>query len=242
MNCVQLLRKEQLTNERGIRSSANGLNVLRPLVIFGAGGQAVSVVNVALSVGYAIKCFIDKDKKDSDLLGYRIIGDIVELDNFRAFSFAIAIGDNAARERLYRDLMTTAGNLHFPALVHSSALVSHFCEIKDGSVVMPKAVIGPNSKVGKFCVINTQASIDHDCVMLDYSSLAPAAVTGGNVEIGLRSAISIGATIKHGIKIGDDCVVGANSYLNKDLPNNQVAYGIPAKKVRVRNIGDAYLK
>jgi acetyltransferase-like isoleucine patch superfamily enzyme len=106
---------------------------------------------------------------------------------------------------------------------------------------MPKACIGPNSKIGKFCLINTQSSIDHDCVMFDYSSLAPSAVTGGSVAIGPRSAISIGAKIKHGLKIGKDSIVGANSYLNKDLPNNQVAYGTPAKQVRARSIGDLYL-
>jgi len=33
------------------------------LVIVGAGGHAVSVANVALSVGYKIECFIDKKKK-----------------------------------------------------------------------------------------------------------------------------------------------------------------------------------
>ena len=231
-----------MTKEIDSNSVASSANKLRPLVIFGAGGHAVSVANVALSAGYEIKHFIDKNKKGSDLLGYSIIGDIAELDNVEAFSFAIAVGDNAVRERIYKELTAKTENLHFPALVHSSAVVSYFCEVKDGAVVMPKAVIGPNSKVGKFCLINTQASIDHDCVMLDYSSLAPAAVTGGNVKIGVRSAISIGAIIKHGLKIGDDSVVGANSYLNKDLPNNQVAYGTPAKQVRTRNIGDAYLK
>jgi serine acetyltransferase len=35
--------------------------------------------------------------------------------------------------------------------------------------------------------------------------------------------------------------VGANSYLNKDLANNQVAYGTPAREIRDRNIFDAYL-
>jgi len=77
--------------------------------------------------------------------------------------------------------------------------------------------------------------------MSDFCSLAPAAVTGGNVKIGMRSAISIGAVIKHGITIGNDCVIGANSFLNKDLPHNIVAYGVPARKVRNRNIGDSYL-
>ena len=228
--------------ERESNSCASSAPHLRPLVIFGAGGHAVSVANVALSAGYTIKHFVDKNKKGLDLLGYKIIGDLTELDNTNNFSFAIAVGDNAVRERIHKELVSANPSLHFPSLVHSSAVISFFTEIGDGAVVMPKAVIGPNSKVGKFCLINTQASIDHDCLMLDYSSLAPAAVTGGTVKIGLRSAISIGATIKHGLKIGDDSVVGANSYLNKDLPNNQVAYGTPAKQVRARNTGDAYLK
>ena len=223
-------------------SYANNLLQLRPLVIFGSGGHAVSVANVALSAGYKIECFIDGKKNGSDLLGYKIMGDIAGLGNADSFSFAIAIGDNAARETVYKDLIEKIPNLYFPSLVHTSAVISFFTEIGDGTVVMPKAVLGPNSKVGKFCLINTQASIDHDSVMLDYSSLAPGALTGGNVEIGLRSAISIGAIIKHGLKIGDDSVVGANSYLNKDLPNNQVAHGTPAKQVRARKVGDGYLK
>lgn len=230
------------TRDRESSSCAGSASHLPPLVIFGTGGHSLSVANVALSAGYTIKYFVDKNKKGLDLLRCKIIGDLTELDNINNFSFAIAVGDNASRERIHKELASVAPNLHFPPLVHASAVISFFSEIGDGTVIMPKAVIGPNSKVGKFCFINTQASIDHDCVMFDYSSLAPAAVTGGAVTIGLRSAISIGATIKHGLIIGDDCVVGANSYLNKDLPNNQVAYGTPAKQVRARNIGDSYLK
>ena len=214
---------------------------LRPLIIFGASGHAVSVANVALSAGYEIQCFIDKNREGSNLLGYSICGGLEELETLDRFSYVIAVGDNATRERIYKKLFVEAPNLHFPPLVHSSAVISYFAEIEDGAVVMPKAVIGPNTKVGKFCLVNTQASIDHDCVMLDYSSMAPAACTGGCVTIGLRSAVSIGAIIKHGVKIGDDCVIGAGSYLNKDLASNQVAYGMPAKPVRKRIIGDEYL-
>jgi acetyltransferase-like isoleucine patch superfamily enzyme len=65
---------------------------------------------------------------------------------------------------------------------------------------------------------------------LIHYSLAPVAVTGGNVKIGFRSTISMGASVKHGVSIGDDSVLGANSYLNNDLENNQVAYDVSAKK------------
>ena len=62
------------------------------------------------------------------------------------------------------------------------------------------------------------------------------------MQVGLRSAVSIGAVVKHGIIIGDDCVIGANSYVNQNLSKNQVAYGSPAKPVKLRNQGDPYLK
>ena len=215
---------------------------LMPLVIIGSGGHAVSLANVALSCGYKIQYFVDKKQKGLDFLGFKVIGDLAELENTENFAYAIAVGDNAVREAIYIELIDVRPHLYFPPLVHSSAVISSFTQIGDGTVVMPNAVIGPNSKVGNFCLINTKASIDHDCTMLDYSSLAPGAVTGGRVTIGRRSVISIGATIKHGISIGDDSLVGANSYLNQDLISNQIAYGTPAKQVRARKAGDIYLK
>ncbi|HEY0684029.1 MAG TPA: acetyltransferase [Steroidobacter sp.] len=213
----------------------------RHLVIVGAGGHAVSVASVALSAGYEINCFVDANKRGATLLGIGVIGNISELDLKDELSFAIAVGDNAVRERLHAELVRQYGDLRFPSLIHQSAVLSSFSEIGEGTVVMPKAVIGPNSRVGRFCLLNTQASIDHDCAMLDFSSLAPGAITGGTVQIGRRSAISIGAVIKHGLKIGHDTVVGANSYVNRDLPDNVVAYGNPAKAVRSRSVGDPYL-
>jgi acetyltransferase-like isoleucine patch superfamily enzyme len=106
---------------------------------------------------------------------------------------------------------------------------------------MPGSVIGPNSVVGKFCLLNTHSSIDHDCIMSDFSSLAPRATTGGNVKIGHRSAICIGATVKHGLSIGDDSVLGANSYLNFNLPSNKTSWGSPAKIIKERHPSDKYL-
>ena len=77
--------------------------------------------------------------------------------------------------------------------------------------------------------------------MKSFSSIAPRVAAGGNVKIGLRSAVSIGATIKHGIPVGDAAVIGANSYVNKSVDSNVVAYGSPCKFVRERIKGDPYL-
>ena len=220
----------------------SGEKYSRPIVILGASGHAVSVANVALSAGYKIAYFVDKNIKESILLGIEIIGDISDLTNYSDYEYSIAVGDNYLRQKIYNELNKQYSNLKFPTLVHDSAVISHFCKVGDGTVVMPKAIIGPNSIVGEFCILNTQSSIDHDCIIENFSSLAPNAATGGTVKIGCRSAVAIGATINHKLKIGNDCVLGANSYLNKDLANNCVAYGTPAKVIRSRESGDAYLK
>ena len=73
---------------------------------------------------------------------------------------------------------------------------------------------------------------------MDFSSLAPSVTTGGNVFVGERSSISIGSTIKHNVKVGSDSVIGACSYLNKDVGDNCIFYGNPAKFVREREIGE----
>lgn len=214
---------------------------LRPLIILGAGGHAVSVSNVALSLGHKEIFFLDKKKSGISLLGFKVISDLDGFSNCENLSFVIGIGDNFTREKMHQEWTKKYPTLYFPPLIHPSAVISFFSEVGEGSVIMPNSVVGPNSRIGKFCLINTRASIDHDCVMSDFSSLAPGAVTGGRVDIGYRSAISIGSVIKHGIKIGQDCVLGANSFLNKDLSNNQVAYGSPATKIRMREAGDPYL-
>lgn len=211
------------------------------LVIIGAGGHAVSVANVALSAGYTIRHFVDPKKAGSELLGYRVTSKAEFPEGENACSCAIAIGDNFAREKTYRELLEANPKLCFPPLVHPAATVSFFTGIGEGTVVMPGAVVGPHSNIGRFCLINTLSSVDHDGLMLDFASLAPGALAGGNVRIGRRSAISMGAVIRHGISVGDDSVVGARSYLNKDLESHQVAYGTPAKPVRARDPGDPYL-
>jgi sugar O-acyltransferase (sialic acid O-acetyltransferase NeuD family) len=212
------------------------------IVIVGAGGHAASVANVALSAGFRVAYFIDAKKTGQRLMGVEIVGDLAAIANPEQYGFAVAIGDNAVREAVADDIVCRYPSARFPKLVHASAVISIFTEIGEGTVLMPNAVVGPNSRVGRFCILNTQAAIDHDCAMADYASMAPGAITGGGVNIGARSAVSIGAVVKHGITVGDDCVIGANSYLSKNISSNVLAYGSPAQVIRSRLKGEAYLK
>ncbi len=51
----------------------------------------------------------------------------------------------------------------------------------------------------------------------------------GKIEIGEYSFIGANSTILPGVKIGDHCVIGACSLVNKDIPSGMVVAGVPAK-------------
>lgn len=53
----------------------------------------------------------------------------------------------------------------------------------------------------------------------------------GCIEIGKNSFIGGGSTILYDVKIGENVIVGADSFVNHDLPSNGVYAGCPARKI-----------
>ncbi|MFO0693787.1 MAG: DapH/DapD/GlmU-related protein [Polyangiales bacterium] len=56
----------------------------------------------------------------------------------------------------------------------------------------------------------------------------------GKPVIGDRVDIGAGACVLGGVTVGDDCVIGANSVVVKDLPHGTVAFGVPARPVSLK--------
>lgn len=51
----------------------------------------------------------------------------------------------------------------------------------------------------------------------------------GTIEIGEYSFIGAGSIIMPGVHIGNNCVIGAGSIVTKDVPDNYVVCGVPAR-------------
>ena len=49
-----------------------------------------------------------------------------------------------------------------------------------------------------------------------------------------NSVIGIGASIRDNISIGKNCIIGGGAFVCKDIPDNSVAYGVPAKIIENR--------
>lgn len=55
--------------------------------------------------------------------------------------------------------------------------------------------------------------------------------SSGKVKIGNNVFIGIESTILKGVTIGNNVIIGAGSLVNKDIPDNCVAAGVPAKVI-----------
>lgn len=54
----------------------------------------------------------------------------------------------------------------------------------------------------------------------------------GKIKIGNNVYIGTGAYVMPGVTIGNNCIIGANAVVTKDIPDNSVAVGMPAKVIK----------
>lgn len=217
------------------------------LIIVGSSGHAKVVIDIVEKEDqYEIIGLIDDNRKIGEsTLGYPIIGDTLSLQNIiklnPEYKLFIAIGDNWNRSKILEYITRLVPHAEFISTIHPSAQIGKDVTIGKGTVIMAGAVINSCTTIGDFSIVYTNSSMDHDNLLGDFASLAPNSATGGNVSIGKFSAIGIGASIKHGVKMGTHCVLGGGSVLLKHCGDNELLYGVPAKMVRLREIGEKYL-
>ncbi|MFM8950205.1 MAG: acetyltransferase [Bacteroidota bacterium] len=223
------------------------LNQIQRVIIVGSSGHAKVLVDIFEKAGgFEILGFIDSYRaKGEKTLGYEVLGSeddisfiLAENSGCKVF---IAIGDNWTRKLIYDRLKSSIPSVEFATAVHPSAQIGKDVNIGNGVAIMAGAVINSCTEVGDFAIINTNASLDHDCKMDAFSSLAPGVTTGGGVTIGAFSAIGIGANISHRICIGSHTVIGAGSLLLESCADQFLLFGVPAKVIRSRAIGEKYL-
>ena len=218
------------------------------LIVIGASALAESVIDaVELGGKFAVIGLIDNFKPvGTECFGHPVLGAltaeiVADLQRRGVSSALIAVGHNSVRKQLADDLLAVWPDVNFATVVHPSAILSRGIKIGCGTVILPHAVVRVNASVGNHCLINTKASLDHDSVMEDFSSLAPGSTVCGYVHIGEGAAVCAGATIINNRRIGAHTVIGAGSTVVCDIESLVVAYGNPARVIRVRKIMDGYM-
>lgn len=204
------------------------------LIIVGGGGHARVVADAALASGLQVVAFADSALQGGEIAGIRVVsGETAELarasQELQA-SVVVAVGDNAARQRIQTQLWEAGVSL--ARVVHPSANVLGRARLGGGSVLLAGCVVGVDADVGEGVVINTGASVDHDCVVGPFAHLSPGVHLGGQVRIGEGTHLAVGVSVRNAVSVGAWSVVGVGAAVVCDIPERVVAYGVPAKVAR----------
>lgn len=201
------------------------------LILVGGGGHCKSVIDVAESAGYNILGILDMPEEvGKSVLNYKVIGIDEEIPQYvDKAEFIITVGfikNPAIRIRIYNKIKEVGGRL--ATIVSSTAHVSRYATLGEGTVVMHQAVVNAGAQVGANCIINTFCNIEHDAEIGDQCHISTGTMVNGDCKVGERAFIGSQSVLANSITVGDDIIIGAGSVVRKSISEKGVYAGNPA--------------
>lgn len=199
------------------------------LVIFGCGGHARSVADVAVTSGWKDIIFVDpKAQPEEKIMGFSVINEYLA-DRPDDTDFFIGIGDNIQRDSLFNRIIQSGFS---PVnIISPNAHISKYAKLGFGIFVGNNAHIGPEATIHHNSIINTHAVIEHECEIGYHVHIAIGALVAGRSKIGSGCFIGAGAIIRDGTKIHANTVIGAGGVVVSDIIEEGTYVGIPVKKI-----------
>lgn len=204
----------------------------RPLILIGGGGHCKSVIEVAESADYEIKGILDMpDEVGKEVLpGHKVIGTDDEIPQYvEECDFIITVGfikNPALRIKLYNKVKAAGGRL--ASIIASTAHVSKYAELGEGTVIMHHAFVNAGAKIGDNCIINTFVNIEHDAEVGNQCHISTGTMVNGECKIGENCFIGSQSVCANCIDIASDIIVGAGSVVRKSIRVKGIYAGNPA--------------
>ena len=152
-------------------------------------------------------------------------------DNHKSdYYYVCCIGSPKAKAKVVQYLK--GYNVKFASGIHPSVIISETTTIGEGTVITAGNILTTNIKVLDHVIFNLACTIGHYSVIHDYCTINPGVNISGDVVLEDGALLGTNATILEKITIGKYSIIGGAAMVNKNIPANVTAVGIPAKIIK----------
>ena len=141
------------------------------------------------------------------------------------------------------DIVNIGKNTKIWAFTHrcKSAIIGENCIVGEGVYIGPNVVIGNNCKIQNHSLIYEGVEIEDEVFIgpnvITTNDNFPRSVGNWSNRfkktlIKKGTSICANSTIVCGIVLGENCMIGAGSVVTKNIKDNYLAYGNPARHIR----------
>ncbi len=211
-----------------------------PLVILGAGGNSLAIVDAIEEINrqptveqrFDLRGFLDDipTNQGKRFLGYPVLGRIDEAERFAGCKFINGIASESsytkkpeiiARSGLPRD--------QFVKIIHPAATVARTARVGLGSSIMANSVICPEAVVGDHVIILQNTVVNHHSEIADFVTLSSGITILGYIKVQDSAFVGGGASIRPYVTVGPRAMVGMGAVVVKDVPADGLVAGNPAR-------------
>ncbi len=215
---------------------------MKKVVILGGRGIGMIAASVAQDLGYfEVLGFLNDVVPVGKTVGvykkHKVLGTTEDVATYLkdkdVYFFIGYIGMKNEKEVFEKISNLKIPRERFATLIHPTAIIPRgYCNIGYGVLIAPLAQLSPDTTIEDNCILLPNSFLGHDSTMRRFSHITANAVVGGNVTLGRGAHVGTNATIRENVTIGDFSIVGSGSVVLKDVPNNSIYIGNPAKLLK----------
>lgn len=206
------------------------------LAIYGAGGLGREILELAKIINATSKRWDDfifaevQVEEGQTVNGIKVYDENKIKDEFgEDIEVVIGVGEPAIRKKLFNKVKMEGFTLAI--LIHPDVHIPDTTKIGEGVVIQMGCFISCNVTIGDYVYIHPHVNVGHDSVLEEGCVIAGFGNIAGAVHIGKYSYLALNTCIKQLLKIGDNCIIGMGSVVFKDVENDMIVLGNPARVV-----------
>lgn len=207
----------------------------KDLIIVGLSGFGKEIYWLASRLGITVRGFLDDNPAvaGEKFCSASVLGGVKQWQEYSDCEFVIAIGNPRVRKKVH-ETMCIFGDPSFATLIDPGAVVMpEYVSIGPGSVICAGTICTVEVEIGAHVILNLNCTVGHETCIEDFATIAPMVAISGNVRIGQCAEVGTGASIRQGLTINGGAMIGMGSVLTKNVSENTVVFGSPARPIKL---------